>query len=149
VDVLAKEALLEPTGKIGLGTWQFGSREWGYGDRYAHGESARIVERFGLTSAPRLSRTHDRIPVNAMVADRCLVGRGGGANPRAHVHYARLPPPWSDSQASVSRHRRTGRARDVDTRRKRERVHERAAPRFEMPSVRKMIGGNRDEEARL
>ena len=31
--------------KIGLGTWQFGSREWGYGDRYAHEESARIVER--------------------------------------------------------------------------------------------------------
>jgi aryl-alcohol dehydrogenase-like predicted oxidoreductase len=31
--------------KIGLGTWQFGAREWGYGDRYAHGEALRIVER--------------------------------------------------------------------------------------------------------
>jgi aryl-alcohol dehydrogenase-like predicted oxidoreductase len=31
--------------KIGLGTWQFGSREWGYGDRYAEVEAARIVER--------------------------------------------------------------------------------------------------------
>lgn len=31
--------------KIGLGTWQFGSREWGYGDRYAQEESARIVDR--------------------------------------------------------------------------------------------------------
>ena len=30
---------------IGLGTWQFGSREWGYGDRYASGESAAIVRR--------------------------------------------------------------------------------------------------------
>ena len=30
---------------IGLGTWQFGSAEWGYGDAYAGGESAKIVER--------------------------------------------------------------------------------------------------------
>lgn len=31
--------------KIGLGTWQFGAREWGYGDHYAQGEAGRIVER--------------------------------------------------------------------------------------------------------
>jgi aryl-alcohol dehydrogenase-like predicted oxidoreductase len=31
--------------KIGLGTWQFGAREWGYGDRYDRGEALRIVER--------------------------------------------------------------------------------------------------------
>lgn len=31
--------------RIGLGTWQFGSREWGYGDRYARVEAARIVAR--------------------------------------------------------------------------------------------------------
>jgi aryl-alcohol dehydrogenase-like predicted oxidoreductase len=30
---------------IGLGTWQFGSKEWGYGDDYAAGESATIVRR--------------------------------------------------------------------------------------------------------
>lgn len=30
---------------IGVGTWQFGSREWGYGDAYAREEAARIVER--------------------------------------------------------------------------------------------------------
>jgi aryl-alcohol dehydrogenase-like predicted oxidoreductase len=30
---------------IGLGTWQFGSREWGYGSRYADEESGRIVDR--------------------------------------------------------------------------------------------------------
>lgn len=30
---------------IGVGTWQFGSREWGYGESYAHGEAARIVQR--------------------------------------------------------------------------------------------------------
>ena len=31
--------------RIGLGTWQFGSREWGYGDRYASGAARDIVER--------------------------------------------------------------------------------------------------------
>jgi aryl-alcohol dehydrogenase-like predicted oxidoreductase len=30
---------------IGLGTWQFGSREWGYGDRYARVDSVAIVRR--------------------------------------------------------------------------------------------------------
>ena len=33
--------------RVGLGTWQFGSREWGYGTEYAQGpdsEAARIVE---------------------------------------------------------------------------------------------------------
>ncbi len=30
---------------IGLGTWQFGSREWGYGDEYAQSEAIRITER--------------------------------------------------------------------------------------------------------
>src|SRR3954453_24152593 len=41
-----------PTAKkwsaIGLGTWQFGSREWGYGHDYASGpdsEAAKIVAR--------------------------------------------------------------------------------------------------------
>lgn len=31
--------------RIGLGTWQFGSREWGYGDQYAAGAARDIVER--------------------------------------------------------------------------------------------------------
>lgn len=31
--------------KIGLGTWQFGSREWGYGTEYAERESRAIVRR--------------------------------------------------------------------------------------------------------
>jgi aryl-alcohol dehydrogenase-like predicted oxidoreductase len=30
---------------IGLGTWQFGSNDWGYGNDYAKGEAARIVAR--------------------------------------------------------------------------------------------------------
>jgi aryl-alcohol dehydrogenase-like predicted oxidoreductase len=31
--------------RIGLGTWQFGSREWGYGDAYAGGAAGEIVRR--------------------------------------------------------------------------------------------------------
>jgi aryl-alcohol dehydrogenase-like predicted oxidoreductase len=31
--------------KIGLGTWQFGSREWGYGDRYASQTAQAVVAR--------------------------------------------------------------------------------------------------------
>jgi aryl-alcohol dehydrogenase-like predicted oxidoreductase len=31
--------------RIGLGTWQFGSREWGYGDDYAAGAARDIVQR--------------------------------------------------------------------------------------------------------
>ena len=34
-----------PLSRIGLGTWQFGSREWGYGDTYDEGEADRIVAR--------------------------------------------------------------------------------------------------------
>src|SRR3954453_7115078 len=30
---------------IGLGTWQFGSKEWGYGGGYDDAEAARIVAR--------------------------------------------------------------------------------------------------------
>jgi aryl-alcohol dehydrogenase-like predicted oxidoreductase len=31
--------------RIRLSTWQFGSREWGYGDRYASGAARDIVQR--------------------------------------------------------------------------------------------------------
>ena len=31
--------------RVGLGTWQFGSREWGYGDEYASGGAIDIVAR--------------------------------------------------------------------------------------------------------
>lgn len=39
------EAAGETISKIGLGTWQFGSREWGYGEDYAIREAHAIVER--------------------------------------------------------------------------------------------------------
>jgi aryl-alcohol dehydrogenase-like predicted oxidoreductase len=36
---------LGPVSRIGLGTWQFGSREWGYGDTYADRAAREIVRR--------------------------------------------------------------------------------------------------------
>jgi aryl-alcohol dehydrogenase-like predicted oxidoreductase len=36
---------LGPVSRIGLGTWQFGSREWGYGTDYASGPARDIVRR--------------------------------------------------------------------------------------------------------
>lgn len=35
----------KPVSRIGLGTWQFGSREWGYGDAYSAQDAGRIVAR--------------------------------------------------------------------------------------------------------
>lgn len=35
----------KPISRIGLGTWQFGSREWGYGEGYAGREAQAIVRR--------------------------------------------------------------------------------------------------------
>ena len=35
----------KPISRIGLGTWQFGSREWGYGDSYSGHEAGAIVAR--------------------------------------------------------------------------------------------------------
>ena len=35
----------KPLSQIGLGTWQFGSREWGYGDAYSAQDAAGIVAR--------------------------------------------------------------------------------------------------------
>ena len=36
---------LGPVSRVGLGTWQFGSREWGYGESYAGGGARDIVRR--------------------------------------------------------------------------------------------------------
>jgi aryl-alcohol dehydrogenase-like predicted oxidoreductase len=35
----------KPVSKVGLGTWQFGSPEWGYGERYADKHAKAIVRR--------------------------------------------------------------------------------------------------------
>lgn len=47
--------------KIGLGTWQFGSREWGYGRPYAEREVLAIVARaleLGVTPFDMAEEVH-------------------------------------------------------------------------------------------
>ena len=43
--------------RIGLGTWQFGSREWGYGDQYAEGAARDIVQRALALGVTLFTRT--------------------------------------------------------------------------------------------
>ena len=66
-----------PVSKIGLGTWQFGSREWGYGRSYAEREAQAIVRRalelgvslFDTAEIYGLGRS-ERILGQALGADR-------------------------------------------------------------------------------
>jgi aryl-alcohol dehydrogenase-like predicted oxidoreductase len=43
--LIGTEGAVKRISKIGLGTWQFGSREWGYGESYAGKEAQAIVRR--------------------------------------------------------------------------------------------------------
>lgn len=66
--------------RVGLGTWQFGSREWGYGDSYASGPARDIVTRarelgvtlFDTAEIYGLGRS-ERILGEALGADRADV----------------------------------------------------------------------------
>ena len=42
---LANVDSAKPISRIGLGTWQFGSREWGYGEQYNSRDADQIVAR--------------------------------------------------------------------------------------------------------
>jgi aryl-alcohol dehydrogenase-like predicted oxidoreductase len=68
--------------KVGLGTWQFGAREWGYGDRYNTGEAVRIVERaleLGVT-------LFDTAEIYALGRSERILGRAlAGRRERAFV----------------------------------------------------------------
>lgn len=63
--------------RVGLGTWQFGSREWGYGDRYASDAAIQIVARarelgvtlFDTAEIYGLGKS-ERILARALGADR-------------------------------------------------------------------------------
>jgi aryl-alcohol dehydrogenase-like predicted oxidoreductase len=63
--------------KIGLGTWQFGSSQWGYGEEYANVSAAAIVRRavdLGIslfdTAEIYASGRSERILGNALAGDR-------------------------------------------------------------------------------
>ena len=95
---------------IGLGTWQFGSREWGYGEEYAAREAPGLVRRaleLGITLI-------DTAEVYGFGASERIVARGlAEAGPdlasRAFVATKLLPilplPSIVVSRAAASRHR--------------------------------------------
>jgi aryl-alcohol dehydrogenase-like predicted oxidoreductase len=69
--------------RIGLGTWQFGSREWGYGDSYASGVARDLVQRalaLGVT-------LFDTAEVYAMGTSERILGEALGEE-RANVAVA-------------------------------------------------------------
>src|SRR4029077_12640248 len=69
--------------RIGLGTWQFGSREWGYGDSYASGTARDIVQRalaLGVT-------LFDTAEIYAMGKSERILGEALG-DPRSAVAVA-------------------------------------------------------------
>jgi aryl-alcohol dehydrogenase-like predicted oxidoreductase len=84
---------------VGLGTWQFGSREWGYGSDYAGQEAGRIVERaleLGVTlfdTAEIYGRGRSE-----EILGRALAGR------RAEVFLATKYAPFVPHPAVVRRH---------------------------------------------
>src|SRR6202007_1194552 len=76
--------------RIGLGTWQFGSREWGYGDSYASGPARDIVHRaralgvtlFDTAEVYGLGKS-ERILGEALGDERAKVGVGSKVFPVA------------------------------------------------------------------
>ncbi|HEY6795163.1 MAG TPA: hypothetical protein VI248_10830 [Kineosporiaceae bacterium] len=74
---------------IGLGTWQFGSREWGYGVAYSEREAARIVRREHDVAAADLVLKDDEVTAlgEAAAAFRPEVGvRAAAWLVRARLH---------------------------------------------------------------
>jgi aryl-alcohol dehydrogenase-like predicted oxidoreductase len=90
--------------RIGVGTWQFGSREWGYGDSYASGAARDIVQRalaLGVT-------LFDTAEIYAMGKSERILGEALG-DQRSTVALASKifrsrPSPWSSNSASAPVH---------------------------------------------
>jgi aryl-alcohol dehydrogenase-like predicted oxidoreductase len=84
--------------KIGLGTWQFGSREWGYGEPYARQEADAIVRR-----ALKLGVTlFDTAEIYGSGRSERILGRALGEN-RESVFLATKLVPVVPSALAVKR----------------------------------------------
>lgn len=91
---------------IGLGTWQFGSREWGYGQEYATAGAARIVERaleLGVT-------LYDTAEIYGRGRSERILGAALGAR-RGDVVVASKYAPILPRPGTVGRHARASAAR--------------------------------------
>src|SRR5262245_36248793 len=82
--------------KIGLGTWQFGSREWGYGERYADQVAHAIVRRaleLGVT-------LFDTAEIYGFGRSERILGRALGTD-RESVFLATQPFPLVSAASSI------------------------------------------------
>lgn len=74
--------------RVGLGTWQFGSREWGYGDAYASGTARDIV-----TRARELGITlFDTAEIYGMGKSETILGEALGGDRKSVVVASKLFP---------------------------------------------------------
>jgi aryl-alcohol dehydrogenase-like predicted oxidoreductase len=76
--------------KIGLGTWQFGSREWGYGQGYASSEAKAIVRRaleLGVT-------LFDTAEVYGFGRSERILGQALGENLESIFLATKILPVW-------------------------------------------------------
>ncbi|OJZ63882.1 oxidoreductase [Mycobacterium paraffinicum] len=92
--------------RIGLGTWQFGSREWGYGESYASGDAGEIVRRalaLGVT-------LFDTAEVYGLGKSERILGEALG-DARANVAVASKIMPVAPFPAVVKQRERASAAR--------------------------------------
>jgi aryl-alcohol dehydrogenase-like predicted oxidoreductase len=76
--------------KIGLGTWQFGSREWGYGQAYADNEATAIVHRaleLGIT-------LFDTAEIYGFGRSERILGRALGGDLESIFLATKILPVW-------------------------------------------------------
>jgi aryl-alcohol dehydrogenase-like predicted oxidoreductase len=100
--------------RIGLGTWQFGSREWGYGSSYA-GQEARAIVRRALELGVTLFDTAEIYGFGR--SERILGEALGGQRDQAFVATKILPvlpvPPVVEQRAVASANRLGARRLDL------------------------------------
>src|SRR5580698_10568935 len=94
--------------RIGLGTWQFGSREWGYGTSYAEREARAIVRRaldLGIT-------LFDTAEIYSSGRSERILGQALGAGRPAAFVGTKMFPLFPT--AAAVRHRARASARRLD-----------------------------------
>jgi len=95
---------------IGLGTWQFGSREWRYGARYAHHDALAITER-ALDLGVNLLDTAE---IYGFGGSERIVGAAIGGRRRDVFIATKLFPIFPVAPVVVWRAKRSARRLDVD-----------------------------------
>ncbi len=87
--------------RIGLGTWQFGSREWGYGQSYA-GQEARAIVRRALELGVTL---FDTAEIYGFGRSERILGEAIGADRESVFLATKIFPVLAREQRGRRRHR--------------------------------------------